>query len=309
MTGTPQAPASEPDSALPRPSTAAPPPPFDAGAAGSAAPSILVAPGGASLAYHRLRPARPGRTGVVFIHGFQSDMEGGKALFLEDWCRARGRAFVRFDQSGHGHSSGRFEDGTIGAWARDVIAILDSVTEGPQVLVGSSMGGWLMLLATLARPNRVAGLVGLAPAPDFTEDLMWDTMSPETRAELIASGRLLVPNAYDDTATVLTRALIEDGRTHLLLRGDPPPAAAITCPLRIIQGQQDTSVPWQTALRLAGAVGTADVATTLVQDGDHRLSRPQDLARLGRVLGGLLDEIEGAIPAEPASPDAAVSGV
>jgi pimeloyl-ACP methyl ester carboxylesterase len=218
-----------------------------------------------------------------------SDMGGSKALWLEDWCRTRGRAFLRFDQSGHGQSSGRFDDGGIAQWAGDVIAVLDALTEGPQILVGSSMGGWLMLLAALARPERVAGLVGIAAAPDFTEDLMWDPAPEAWRATLMAEGRVLEPSDYGEEPYVITKTLIEEGRSQLVLRAPLP----IGCPIRLIQGMADTSVPWRTALRLQEHLPGGDVAVTLVKDGDHRLSRPRDLARLGRVLEGLLADLDG----------------
>lgn len=224
---------------------------------------------------------------MIFIHGFMSDMDGGKALWLEDWCQARGRSFLRFDQTGHGRSSGRFEEGGIAQWAEDVVAILDALTEGPQILVGSSMGGWLMLLATLARPDRVAGLVGISAAPDFTEDLMWDVAPAAWRATLMTDGWVEEPSEYGPAPYVITRTLIEEGRSRLVLRSP----LSITCPVRLIQGLQDTAVPWRTALRLQDRLTATDVAVTLVKDGDHRLSRPSDLDRLGRVLDGLIEDL------------------
>ncbi len=216
-----------------------------------------------------------------------SDMDGSKALWLEGWCRARGRAFLRFDQTGHGQSSGRFEEGGIAQWAEDVIAALDSLTEGPQILVGSSMGGWLMLLAALARPDRIVGLVGIAAAPDFTEDLMWESASEDWQATLMTEGRVEEPSEYGPEPYVITKTLIEEGRSKLVLRSPLP----ITCPVRLIQGLQDTAVPWRTALRLQEHLLSTDVAVTLVKDGDHRLSRTTDLDRLGRVLGGLIEDL------------------
>ncbi|MBK1663132.1 alpha/beta hydrolase [Rhodospirillum rubrum] len=248
------------------------------------APSMLTDLDGVTIAYHRT----PGKTpGVVFIHGFMSNMDGGKALFVENWCRDHGRAFVRFDQTGHGLSSGAFEEGSIGRWAADTIAVLDALTTGPQVLIGSSMGGWLMLLAALARPDRVAGLIGLAAAPDFTEDLIWDQASPEIRETLLREGRVEETGSGDEGPTVFTKGLIEDGRRHLLLRAP----LAIDCPVRLIHGLGDQSVPWETALRLQKALRASDVSVTLVKDGEHRLSRPQDLDRLGRTLEALLAQL------------------
>jgi len=244
-------------------------------------PGRLVRPDGATIAYHSVPGKGPG---VVFIHGFMSDMTGGKAVFLEDWARRAGRAFVRFDQRGHGQSDDRFEDGTIGKWADDVIQVLDHLTEGPQVLVGSSMGGWLMLLAALARPERVAGLVGIAAAPDFTEDLMWPAFDTGARETLHRDGVLAVPSDYGEDPYLITLSLIEEARSHLLLRAPIP----LTCPVRLIQGMKDESVPWRTAERLLDRLDSTDVELTLVKDGDHRLSEPTDLARLLGVLEGCL---------------------
>ena len=221
--------------------------------------------------------ARQGGDGpaVMFLPGFASDMRGGKATALAAACAAAGRAMVRFDYSGHGGSGGAFADGTIGGWLRDALAVIDRLAAGPLVLVGSSMGGWIALLAALARPGRVAGLVGVAAAPDFTETLMWDAMAPPERAALARDGFLDVPSQYGPPTRV-TRALIEEGRRHLLL-GAPIPLA---CPVRLLHGQRDPDVPWETALRLADRLEAGDVRVTLLKDGDHRLSRPADLALL-----------------------------
>ncbi len=243
---------------------------------------ILARADGASIAYHRTAGRTPG---VVFLHGLQSDMTGGKATALEAYCQAAGYAFVRFDAFGHGRSSGEFARGTLGRWAADAVAVLDSLTEGPQVLVGSSMGGWAALLAALERPDRVAGLVGIAAAPDFTEDLMWAQMSEAQRHNLLARGELHLPNPYEPARpTVVSRRLIEDGRNRLLLRGP----VNLACPVRLLHAQRDRDVPWQTALRLADCLATDDVEVLLVKDGDHRLSRDHDLARITRTVGELL---------------------
>lgn len=244
---------------------------------------ILARGDGASMAYHRLAGRTPG---VVFLHGFHSDMEGGKALALEAMCRNRGQAFLRFDLFGHGRSSGRVEDGCVSRWADDAVAALDQLTEGPQVLVGSSLGGWIALLAALARRQRVAGLVGVAAAPDFTEDLMWAQFTDQQRRELIEHGRVMQDNCYDPgNPWTLPRLLIEDGRNNLLLRD----TINLFCPVRLIQGQKDADVPWRTALRLADCLASDNVEITLVKDGDHRLSRDHDLARLVGIVAGLLD--------------------
>jgi pimeloyl-ACP methyl ester carboxylesterase len=242
----------------------------------------LPAADGTPLAYRRLTGKGPG---VVFLGGFHSDMTGSKAEFLAGWCAARGRAFLRFDYAGHGASGGRFEDGTIGRWAGDAEVVLTRLTEGPQVLIGSSMGGWISLLLALRHPARVAGLIGIAPAPDFTEALMWQRFPEEVREAITRDGQWLRPSQYGE-AYPITRGLIEEGRRHLLL--DAP--IALNAPVRLLHGQQDPDVPWQHSLRIAERVTGTDVEVTLVKDGDHRLSTEANLALLGRTLGALLSE-------------------
>jgi pimeloyl-ACP methyl ester carboxylesterase len=237
---------------------------------------------GVELAWARLEGRSPT---VVFLPGFRSDMTGDKATALAAFCVERGQAMIRFDYSGHGSSGGRFEDGTIGRWTEDALAVIDRRSEGPLVLVGSSMGGWIALLAARARPGRVAALIGVAAAPDFTETLMWEAMTFEERATIMRDGVLHVPSQYGEPYPI-TRALIEDGRTHLLLN-DP---IAIDCPVRLLHGQRDADVPWETALRVAEQAISQDVEVILVKDGHHRLSRPQDLALLCRTLGALLGQ-------------------
>ena len=237
------------------------------------------------LAYAHLAGRQPG---VVFLPGFRSDMQGSKALALREHCLATGRALLRFDYSGHGESAGRFEDGTIGQWAADAIAVFDALTEGPQVLVGSSMGGWIALLLARARPDRIAGLIGIAPAPDFTETLMWPEFTDAQRAELMAKGVLYLPSQYGDP-TPVTRALIEDGKLHNVLDAPIP----LDCPVRILHGMQDPDVPWRHALRLVDALAGKDVRLHLIKDGDHRLSRPEDLALLAQTLDSLAGGLQG----------------
>jgi len=220
---------------------------------------------------------------VVFLPGFRSDMTGDKATMLAAYCGERGQAMLRFDYSGHGASDGRFEDGTIGIWTNDALAALDHLTEGKLILVGSSMGGWIALLAALARRERISGLIGIAAAPDFTEALMWQALSSEQRATLMQNGVLHLPSQYGKP-TPITRALIEDGRQHLLL-ADP---IALDCPVRLLHGQRDADVPWEFALRIAGQVTSTDVRVVLVKDGDHRLSRPQDLVLLKETVAEML---------------------
>jgi pimeloyl-ACP methyl ester carboxylesterase len=244
-------------------------------------PSILTRDDGATIAYHRLVGAAPG---VVFLGGFHSDMTGAKALFLEDYCRRRGRGFVRFDYFGHGASTGDVGLGTIGRWTRDALAVFDSLTEGRQVLVGSSMGGWIMLLVALGRPSRIHALVGVAAAPDFTEDLVWPRLGPAERLVLNETGAVTLPSEYDPAGYTYRLELFEDGKRHLVMRS----AIALDCPVRLLHGMRDDAVPWQTSLSLAARLDSADVAVTVVKDGDHRLSTEADLNRLGRTLDGLL---------------------
>jgi pimeloyl-ACP methyl ester carboxylesterase len=244
------------------------------------------ASGGGALAYARLPGAGPA---VVFLGGFRSDMQGSKALALRDWCAARGREFLRFDYAGHGASDGDFEAGSIGAWAADAALVLERLVRAPgAVLVGSSMGGWIALLLALRQPARVRGLLGIAAAPDFTEALMWPAFSEAQRAELMARGVLHLPSQYGPP-TPITRTLIEDGRRQLVMAGGAPVPLAV--PVRLLQGMADPDVPWRHALRLMEALAGTDAQLTLVKDGDHRLSRPQDLALLTRVLEALLQDL------------------
>lgn len=224
------------------------------------------------LAYERIDGRAPT---FVFLSGFHSEMNGTKGAFLAQWAARTGRAFLRFDYSGHGRSEGQFEAGTIGQWRADALAVIDRASEGPLILIGSSMGGWLATLAALARPDRVRALLLIAPAADFTEALLWNNLPQAARAEIAARGEWLRPSAYEAPYPI-TRALIEEGRRHLLL-GKPIPFAG---PVRILQGQADPDVPWRHALSLAEDLVSKDLIFTLIKDGDHRLSRPQDLQRL-----------------------------
>ena len=242
-------------------------------------PRILQRDGGVSIAYQRFEGKRD-LPGVMFLSGFNSDMTGTKAVALERFCFARGQSFLRFDYQGHGQSSGRFEEGTIGQWRDDAVAVFDALTAGPQVLVGSSMGGWLALLLALARPDRIIGLACVAPAPDFTQALMWPRLPESVRAEIMNTGATRLASAYDPAGYLLTRALFEDGKRHCLL--DAP--IALGCPVRILQGTADPDVPWQHAIRLAEAISHDDVAVTLVKNGDHRLSDDANLARLDAMV-------------------------
>lgn len=247
----------------------------------------LVREDGESVAFRRTSGRGPG---VMFLTGYKSDMTGQKAVRLEAYCQARGQAFVRFDYQGHGESSGRFEDGTVGRWADDAIAVLDQCTEGPQVLVGSSLGGWIMTLVARARPERIAGLVGVAAAPDFTEDLVLPNLSPSERDTLERDGVVPVYSPYDPEPTPVTKLIIEEARNNLVLRTSIP----LDCPVRLIHGMKDPDVPWRTSLRLADVLRSQDVEITLVKAGDHRLSQSADLDRLVATVDRLLQTLAAA---------------
>jgi pimeloyl-ACP methyl ester carboxylesterase len=233
----------------------------------------LMRPDGNTVAYATTSGRAPT---VAFLGGFRSDMTGTKAIALEDWAQREGRAYVRFDYLGHGQSSGRLEDGTIGRWLDDSLAVLDQLTVGKLVLVGSSMGGWLSLLAARARPERLAGLVLIAAAPDFTERMLLKGLTPEQRTRLQREGRLERPSQYSPEPSVFTWKLIEEGRQHLLL----DKKLSLPCPVRLLHGQSDPDVPWDYSLQIANHLEAPEVITTLVKDGDHRLSTPADIARL-----------------------------
>lgn len=237
-------------------------------------------PHGRRLAYRHTE----GRTGVTFVwlSGFMSDMSGTKVTMLEDWAKSVGESFLAFDYSGHGLSGGEFEDGTISAWREDCVDIISGLTQGPLVLVGSSMGGWMALLTALALKDRVRALVLIAPAPDFTQKLMWAGMDPGTRSEIEETGRVLLPSDYGDPYPI-TKALIEDGAKWSLLDEQ----IAFGGPVRILQGMQDEDVPWQHAFRLVKTISSDDIVFQLIKDGDHRLSRDEDIARLIQVCGEL----------------------
>ncbi|MBK1667949.1 alpha/beta hydrolase [Rhodovibrio sodomensis] len=250
----------------------------------SPAAQVLTRADGARIAYHRTPGASPG---LMFLGGFASDMDGTKALALEAYARQHGRAFLRFDYQGHGQSSGRFADGTIGQWRDDALSVLDQLTEGPQVLVGSSMGGWIMLLAALARPERVAGLVGIAAAPDFTDALLWQRLTAQQQREVEDNGVWQMPSDYGDPVP-LSHQLFQEGRKHKLL-GRP---IQIACPVRLLQGTADAEVPADWAVKLQHALASDDVEATLVKDADHRLSTERDLQRLYDTLDRLFRDLE-----------------
>ena len=218
--------------------------------------------------------------GVVFLSGFNSSKDGAKATFLEQWARDRGRAFLRFDYSGHGASAGRFEDGSIGQWCEDAASIIEGLTEGPQVLVGSSMGGWIACLLLRQQPERFAGLVTIAAAPDFTEDRYWAAFDAETRTSLTRKGSVQVQSPYDEAPYTITRKLIEDGRNHLVLT-EP---LHFSCPARILHGSDDAAIPVSTAQRLFEHATGEDIRMTLVKGADHRFSTPACLDLIARTI-------------------------
>jgi pimeloyl-ACP methyl ester carboxylesterase len=234
---------------------------------------------GITLAYHRTKGKSKSLPGVIFMGGFRSDMTGTKATFLEEQCQKRNQSYLRFDYTGHGASSGKFEDGTIGAWLQDSVDALDHLTEGPQIVIGSSMGGWLMLLLGLERPDRVAGMIGLAAAPDFSEDIYHHEFSEEHRRHLAQKGIVYMPNDYADPHP-LTRHLFEEARNHLLLNKTIP----IHFPVRLIHGKKDADVPWQKSEKTLEKLAARDKKILWVEDGDHRLSRPQDLQLIDETL-------------------------
>jgi pimeloyl-ACP methyl ester carboxylesterase len=233
----------------------------------------LARPDGNTIAYAATQGRAPT---VVFLGGFRSDMTGTKALALEVWAKKAGHAYLRFDYLGHGQSSGRFEDGTIGRWLDDSLAAIDQLTAGMLVLVGSSMGGWLSLLVARARPERLAGLVLIAAAPDFTERMLMAGLSAEDRTRLQREGRLERPSQYSPEPSVFTWQLVEEGRNHLLLDKE----LSLPCRVRLLHGQSDPDVPWEYSLQIARHLEAPEVITTLVKGGDHRLSTPADIARL-----------------------------
>ena len=235
-----------------------------------------------------VRVQEGGSPGVIWLGGFKSDMKGTKAQALAAWAARAGRNFVRFDYSGHGESGGDFEDGTIGRWLEESIAVFDRYCRGSQIAVGSSMGGWIALLlarelrrrAASQPPASLAGLVLIAPAVDFTEELMWKKFPAKIKQTLARDGKWMRPSEYAEEGYAITKRLIEEGREHLLLGG----TIETGCPVRILQGVRDPDVPWQHAVELVSRLAQDDVVLTLVKDGDHRLSREEDIAQLLRTV-------------------------
>jgi len=242
-------------------------------------PSFLARPDGLRLAYHYRKGAGPT---IVFFPGYMSDMEGTKVLALDGWAERNGRAFLRFDYSGCGASEGRFEDGTVPIWRDDAIHLIEALTAGPLILVGSSMGGWLMLLAALELKKRMAGIAGIASAPDFTE---WGFTDAD-KAILRTEGRIEEPSAYSEAPYVTTLSFWESGQANLLLGS----GIDLQCPVRLLHGQMDEDVPWDVSIRLAASLDGSDIRTILIKDGDHRLSRDQDIALIIDTVAALPGE-------------------
>ncbi|MGB7319732.1 MAG: alpha/beta hydrolase [Planktotalea sp.] len=249
-------------------------------------PLYLTTPQGRKIAYHKTDGAGPC---VVFLGGLKSDMEGTKAIHLEDWALAKGRAFLRFDYSGHGQSSGKFTDGCIGDWAEDTAAVLNSVASGPLLLVGSSLGGWQSLLAARRIPERIMGLVTIAAAPDFTEDSMWAGFTDAQKEELVSAGQVALPSEYGEPY-IITKRMIEDGRTQLVLR-EP---LELPFPTRFLQGTADADVNMSVALRLLEHANGSDMRLTLVDGADHRFSDNACLALIEQSVEDVLNVGEAA---------------
>jgi pimeloyl-ACP methyl ester carboxylesterase len=227
------------------------------------------------IAYNQILGKTPG---IVFLGGFMSDRSGKKAIYLESLCQSLGHAYVRFDYFGHGESTGLFTEGTIGIWKEDALAVLDELTQGPQILVGSSMGGWLMLLVALARKERIKSLIGIAAAPDFTEE--FKKLSSTQKEALEKNGVCYLPSQYGESPYPITRQLIEEGKQQVLLKDKIP----ITCPVHLLHGMQDKSVTWEKAIKLGECLETQEVVVTLIKDGEHSLSRDSDLEKLEEAL-------------------------
>jgi len=249
-------------------------------------PQYLHRKDGSRLAYERHAGKGPG---IIWLGGLRSDMEGTKALALDGWAKREGRAFVRFDYFAHGQSDGDWRAARVGHWREDALQVIDSLGKGPLILVGSSMGAWTALLAALARPERVAGLVLIAPAPDFTERLMWAGFSDDVRETILTRGEWAQPSEYGEPL-VITRGLIEEARQWLLMDGQ----IGFEGPVRILQGMADTDVPWQHAMALAGTLTSNDVSVHISKSGDHRLSTPADIERLIASVDALCTTLESA---------------
>src|SRR5579872_119132 len=249
---------------------------------------FLQSEDGERIAYMK-RSGKP--PGIVWLGGFKSEMIGSKARALDAWSARQGQAFLRFDYFGHGQSSGDFRKGTITRWRNDALAMIDALTEGPQILIGSSMGAWIALLCTLERAERVNALLLIAPATDFTDALLWQRLSDDARRLINERGEWLAPSAYDVKPYPITRTLIEDGQKHLLL--DRGVLRRLGLPVRVLQGMRDPDVPWTHAVRLAEAM-EGDIRLVLVREGDHRLSTRGDLQLIEQELEALISDVSSA---------------
>jgi pimeloyl-ACP methyl ester carboxylesterase len=241
-------------------------------------PQFLTSADGLSIAYNKLSGDQPT---VMFLPGFFSHMQGTKATWLEKRCRERGQAYIRFDYRGHGESDGKFEDGTITDWLNDTLLVLDEIADKPVILVGSSMGGWIALLAALERPESIAGLVGIASSPDFTRSIWEDRMNDDQKRKMIEQGYILQPSEYQDDPVIIKHSLIKDGKNHLLLNKK---SLDFNFPVCLIHGKQDTDVSWKKSLALQTLIGEGRCELIIVPDGEHRLSRQKDLELIDRCV-------------------------
>ncbi len=248
-------------------------------------PSFLTLKDGNKLAYFHTK-GKVGAPSVVFLGGFMSDMSGTKATAIEQFCKAKDYSYTRFDYFGHGISSGTFTDGTIGYWKDNVISILDMLKDPKHIVIGSSMGGWLMLLAALERPEKIQALIGIASAPDFTENLIWDIMTDAEKETLQKHGVFNQGSEYSDSPYPISKALIEDGRNHLVLNKEIP----IHCPVRLIHGMKDDDVPYSLSAILAKQLASDDVQVQLIKRSDHRMSSPEDIAALEKTILSLIEK-------------------
>lgn len=269
----------------PRPSAATPPSrlrlPGDTPARDGARAAVTIA-------YRGIPGNSPG---MLFLTGYRSSMNGAKALALEAYCRASGRAFTRFDYQGHGETGGDFESCTLSTWIGDALAVVDEITTGPLILAGSSMGAWIMVRVAQMRPERVAGLIGIAAAPDFTETLMWDAFDTPTRMAILGGKPWRSPSPDGDSEIVVSRELIEDGRKHLVLRA----RLAIGVPVRLLHGSADQSVPAKLSQALLNQLDCPDASLTVIKDGGHRLSRPHELGHIVRAADELCRHTEDSL--------------
>lgn len=244
-------------------------------------PLFLTAQNGDQLAYHKAKAQKKSSIpNIIFLGGLMSDMNGTKAVALEAFCKGQDYNFIRFDYMGHGESSGKFEDGTISRWKANALEIIDNLTEGKTLLIGSSLGGWIMLLAALERPEKIAALIGIASAPDFTEELMWEQFDESVRQQIIEQGIYHMPSEYGDCPYPVTKALIEDGRKNLLLQN----TINLHCPVRLLHGMKDDDVPYSISVRIAEQLSTQDVEVTLIKSGDHRMSDDYTIKILCKTL-------------------------